>query len=391
MKGEYVFTQICRFLPREEFKWFIRKYEGNKSVKTFKCWNQLLALIFGQLAGCESLRVLVSSLQAHESKLYHLGIGKNISVSNFAHANQVRNPRIFEDLANLMIKMARDKRLGAVNMFFIEEGNVYAFDSTTISLCLARFDWSRLHHDKGGIKVHTLYDVKSDVPGFYIITNADLHDSQVMDDIPYESGSFYIFDRGYMDTEQLFFIHKAKAFFVVREKINMCYEVVEDLNYSNAETGVVSDQRIRFTVYKTAKQYPEDLRRVVYHDEEHQRDFVFYTNNLSVSAEDVALLYKYRWRVELFFKWIKQHLHVKEFYGYNENAVRIQIHVAIITYCLVAIIEHDLDVKMDTYYLLRILSVSLLDKTPIRELLLKAKGQNFEQNDNSQLLLNLEF
>ena len=175
------------------------------------------------------------------------------------------------------------------------------------------------------------------------------------------------------------------------KKINMCYEVVEDHNYSNAETGVVSDQRIRFTVYKTAKQYPEDLRRVVYHDEEHQRDFVFYTNNLSVSAEDVALLYKYRWRVELFFKWIKQHLHVKEFYGYNENAVRIQIHVAIITYCLVAIIEHDLDVKMDTYYLLRILSVSLLDKTPIRELLLKAKGQNFEQNDNSQLLLNLEF
>ena len=194
-----------------------------------------------------------------------------------------------------------------------------------------------------------------------------------------------------MDTEQLFFIHKTKAFFVVREKINMCYEVVEDLNYSNAETGVVSDQRIRFTVYKTAKQYPEDLRRVVYHDEEHQRDFVFYTNNLSVSAEDVALLYKYRWRVELFFKWIKQHLHVKEFYGYNENAVRIQIHVAIITYCLVAIIEHDLDVYMDTYYLLRILSVSLLDKTPIRELLLKAKGQNFEQNDSNQLLLNLEF
>ena len=176
MKGEYVFTQICRFLPREEFKWFIRKYEGNKSVKTFKCWNQLLALIFGQLAGCESLRVLVSSLQAHESKLYHLGIGKNISVSNFAHANQVRNPRIFEDLANLMIKMARDRRLGAVNMFFIEEGNVYAFDSTTISLCLARFDWSRLHHDKGGITAHTILAVQSNDPRFYIINSADHHD-----------------------------------------------------------------------------------------------------------------------------------------------------------------------------------------------------------------------
>lgn len=171
----------------------------------------------------------------------------------------------------------------------------------------------------------------------------------------------------------------------------MQYKVVEDLNYSNPETGVVSDQRIRFTVYQTAKQYPEVLRRVVYHDEEHQRDFVFYTNNLSVSAEDVALLYKYRWRVELFFKWIKQHLHVKEFYGFNENSVRIQIHVAIITYCLVAIIEHDIDVKMDTYYLLRILSVYLLDKTPIRKLRLQAKGEEFKQNDSKQLLLNLEF
>ena len=193
-----------------------------------------------------------------------------------------------------------------------------------------------------------------------------------------------------MDTEQLFFIHKTKAYFVVREKINMRYEVVEDLNYSNPKTEVVSDQRIRFTVCQTAKQYPEVLRRVVYHDEEHQRAFVFYTNNLSVSAEDVALLYKHRWRVELFFKWIKQHLHVKEFYGFNENAVRIQIHVAIITYCLVAVIEHDLNVKMDTYYLLRILFVSLLDKTPIRELLLQAKGGESEQNDSRQLLLNFE-
>ena len=390
MKGEYIFTQICRFLPKEEFNWLVRKYAGNKSVKTFTCWRQLLALIFGQLAECESLRVLVSSLRAHESKLYHLGIGSDISVSNFAHANEVRNPKIFEDFASLMIKRARDKRLGAVEGFFIKDGNVYAFDSTTISLCLARFDWSRLHHDKGGIKVHTLYDVKSDVPGFYIITNADLHDSQVMDKIPYESGSFYIFDRGYMDTEQLFFIHKTKAFFVVREKINMRFEVVEDLNYSNNETGVVSDQRIRFSVYQTAKQYPEVLRRVVFHDEEHQRDFVFYTNNLQVSAEDVALLYKYRWRVELFFKWIKQHLHVKDFYGFNENAVRIQIHVAIITYCLVAIIEHDLKVEMDTYYMLRILTVSLLDKTPIRDLLMKAKEDYREQNDSGQLLLNFE-
>ena len=289
-----------------------------------------------------------------------------------------------------MIKKAREKRLGVAEDFFIKDGNVYAFDSTTISLCLARFDWSKLHHDKGGIKVHTLYDVKSDVPGFYVISNADVHDSQAMTVVPYESGSFYIFDRAYMDTEQLFFIHRTKAYFVVREKVNMRYEIVEDLNYSNPATGVVSDQRIRFTVYKTAKQYPEVLRRVVFYDEEDQRTFVFYTNNLSISAEEVALLYKFRWRVELFFKWIKQHLHVQEFYGFNENAVRIQIHVAIITYCLVAIVEHVLNVRMDTYYMLRILSVSLLDKTPIRDLLLKANDENIKQNDSAQLLLNFE-
>ena len=390
MKGEYIFTQICRYLPKVEFDWIVKKYKGNKSVKTFTCWRQLLALIFGQQARCESLRVLVSSLRAHESKLFHLGIGKDISVSNFAYANCVRNPKIFEDLAALMIKKAREKRLGVAEDFFIKDGNVYAFDSTTISLCLARFDWSKLHHDKGGIKVHTLYDVKSDVPGFYIISNADVHDSQAMTFVPYESGSFYIFDRAYMDTEQLFIIFKTKAYFVVREKVNMRYEIVEDLNYSNPATGVVSDQRIRFTVYKTAKQYPEVLRRVVFYDEEDQRSFVFYTNNLSISAEEVALLYKYRWRVELFFKWIKQHLHVKEFYGFNENAVRIQIHVAVITYCLVAIVEHDLDVRMDTYYMLRILTVSLLDKTPIRDLLLKANEENIKQNDSDQLLLNFE-
>lgn len=387
MKGEYVFTQICRFLPKEEFNWFIKKYDGNKSVKAFKCWNQLLALIFGQLAGCESLRVLVSSLQAHKSKLYHLGIGTNLSISNFSYANQNRDSRIFEDLATLMIKTARNKRISAVDEFFIKEGNVYAFDSTTISLCLSRFDWTRLHHDMGGIKIHLLYDVKTDVPADYTITSADLHDSKEMDKISFESGSYYIYDRGYMDTEMLYLIHKTGGYFVVREKVNQTYVIVEDHQYINQTTGIMRDQRIRFTGYKTSRQYPEVLRRVEYYAKEENLFFVFYTNNLTVSPEDVALLYKYRWKVELFFKWIKQHLHVKQFYGYNENAVRIQIHVAIITYCLIAIIEHDLGVKMDTYYMLRILSVSLLDKTPIRDLLLQADQEIDRQNDSSQLML----
>ena len=390
MKGEYVFTQICRFLPREEFKYIIKKYKGNKNVKAFKCWNQLLALIFGQLAGCESLRVLVSSLMAHKSKLYHLGIGTSLSVSNFAYANQKRDSKIFEDLATLMIKIAREKRIEAVEDFFIEEGNVYAFDSSTVSLCLNRFDWTRLHHDMGGIKIHLLYDVKTDVPADYTITSADLHDSQEMNKISFESGSYYIYDRAYMDTEMLYLIHKTGGYFVVREKVNQTYVIVEDHQYINPETGIMRDQLIRFTGYKTSRQYPEVLRRVEYYAKEEDLFFVFYSNNLQISAEDIALLYKYRWRVELFFKWIKQHLHVKEFYGYNENAVRIQIHVAIITYCLIAIIEHDLEVKMDTYYLLKILSVSLLDKTPIRELLLQENSANNKQNDSAQLTINFE-
>lgn len=390
MKGEYVFTQICRFLPREEFKYIIKKYKGNKNVKAFKCWNQLLALIFGQLAGCESLRVLVSSLTAHKSKLYHLGIGTSLSVSNFAYANQKRDSKIFEDLATLMIKIAREKRIEAVEDFFIEEGNVYAFDSSTVSLCLNRFDWTRLHHDMGGIKIHLLYDVKTDVPADYTITSADLHDSQEMNKISFESGSYYIYDRAYMDTEMLYLIHKTGGYFVVREKVNQTYVIVEDHQYINPETGIMRDQLIRFTGYKTSRQYPEVLRRVEYYAKEEDLFFVFYSNNLQISAEDIALLYKYRWRVELFFKWIKQHLHVKEFYGYNENAVRIQIHVAIITYCLIAIIEHDLEVKMDTYYLLKILSVSLLDKTPIRELLLQENSANNKQNDSAQLTINFE-
>lgn len=242
----------------------------------------------------------------------------------------------------------------------------------------------------GGIKIHLLYDVKTDVPADYTITSADLHDSQEMNKISFESGSYYIYDRAYMDTEMLYLIHKTGGYFVVREKVNQTYVIVEDHQYINPETGIMRDQLIRFTGYKTSRQYPEVLRRVEYYAKEEDLFFVFYSNNLQISAEDIALLYKYRWRVELFFKWIKQHLHVKEFYGYNENAVRIQIHVAIITYCLIAIIEHDLVVKMDTYYLLKILSVSLLDKTPIRELLLQENSANNKQNDSAQLTINFE-
>ena len=226
-----------------------------------------------------------------------------------------------------------------------------------------------MHHGKGGVKLHTLYDVNTDIPAFVVITDAALHDSQVMGLIPYEKDSFYVFDRAYMDTEMLYLIHKRDAFFVVREKHKTVFDVVEDKGYNNPATGVMADQIIRFRGNKTRKNYPETLRRVIFYDREGNRTFVFYTNNFDITAEKVALLYKFRWRVELFFKWLKQHLRVKEFYGTSENAVKIQIYAAITAYCLVAIIKHDMKLEADTYDVLRILSAALLVKMPLVDLM----------------------
>ena len=216
--GQFVFTQLINFLPKVKFDWFVKKYQGNKYVKSFTCWNHLLVMIFGQLTQREGLRDLITTLNAHKSKFSRLGLGKSVTRSNLSKANETRDPKIFEDMAYYMVSMARDLRINCVEKDFFYDGNVYAFDSTTISLCLEVFWWSKLHHDKGGVKMHTLYDVKTDIPSFFMITNADLHDSRVMGDIPYEAGALYIFDRAYMDTEQLFKIHKKQAFFVVREK-----------------------------------------------------------------------------------------------------------------------------------------------------------------------------
>lgn len=374
-QGKYIFSQLCDFLPKNQFDWFVKKYQGNKYVKTFTCWNHLLVMIFAQLTHRESLRDLIATLNAHKPKFNRLGFGESVTRSNLSKANEQREAKIFEDMAYLMVKTARDLRVDMVEEDFFYKGDVYAFDSTTISLCLNVFWWSKLHHDKGGVKMHTLYDVKTDIPSYFLVTNADLHDSKVMSDIPYEKGALYIFDRAYMDTEQLSLINTIKAFFVVREKRKMLHEVVEDKQYNNPQTGIMADQLVKFTGSKTKKQYAEPMRRIVFYDKEGNRTFVFYTNNLLLSAENIALAYKYRWRVELFFKWIKQHLHVKEFYGTSENAVKIQLYCAIIAYCLVAIVERKMKLDMEMYDLLRILSISLLDRTPLRDLLGKSQSE----------------
>lgn len=385
-QGQYVFTQLCSFLPKVKFDWFVKKYEGNKYIKSFTCWNHLLVMLFGQISNRESMRDLITTLNAHKPKFNHLGFGKSISLSNLSKANEVREIRIFENLANLMIKTARDKRSGKKDFFL--DGNIYAFDSSTISLCLNTFWWTKLHHNKGGVKLHTLYDVKTDIPAFNIITDASIHDSKVMSMIPYELGSYYIFDRAYMDTKKLYDIHQSHSFFVVREKRKSKYAIEYDSNYNNPETGIMADQHISFKGIKTQNQYPEAIRRVVFYDKITNKTFVFYTNNTEITAEEVALLYKYRWRVELFYKWLKQHLKIKQFYGTTENAVRIQIYCAIISYCLIAIIEHDLKLERDTYDVLRILSISLLDKTDVVKLFKNENDSNTYQNDRQ---LNLNF
>lgn len=383
-----MFTQLCDFLPKRIFDRLVDKYDGNKYVKSFSCWNHLLVLLFGQLSNREGLRDLIVTLTPFKFAFHHLGFGKSVTRSNLSKANEVREERIFREFADRMVELARKKRDG-VKDFFISN-KVYAFDSSTISLCLSVFWWTRLHHGKGGVKLHELYDVRADIPAFSVITDASQHDSKVMGMIPYEKDSFYIFDRAYMVTEMLFQIETREAFFVVREKHRIIFEVVTDKEYNNPETGVMADQIIRFKGSKTKKNYPKELRRVVFYDKEGNRTFVFYTNNLDVTAEQIALLYKYRWRVELFFKWLKQHLRIKEFYGTSENAVKIQIYAAITAYCLVVIVQEELKLDMDTYDVLRILNSTLLTKLPLVDLLSSQVSSEQEESRYAQLELQFE-
>ena len=370
-KDKFVFSQLIVFLDRNKFNYIVRKHDGDKYVKHFTCWNQLLSLMFGQLSNRESLRDLIIALDAHHSKCYHLGIGRNVSRSSLARANQDRDYHIFEEYAYYLINEARQKR--ATEIFKLG-GNIYAFDSTTIDLCLAVFWWAKFRKKKGGIKVHTLYDVETQIPAFIHITEAAVHDSKAMKEIPYESGSYYIFDRAYNNFKMLYKVHQIDAFFVVRAKKNLQYKSIKWKR--RLPKNVLSDVTIELIGFYPKQYYPEQFRLVRYWDEEQKREFVFLTNAMHISALQVAELYKNRWQVELFFKWLKQHLKIKKFWGTTENAVRVQIYSAICTYCLVAIVQHDMHLDRSTYEILQILSISLTDKTLLRDLFDKTKFQN---------------
>lgn len=373
-KDKYIFAQMTAFLNRSKFNRIVAKYEGDKYVKHFSCWNQLLTLMFGQLCNRESLRDLIVALHAHQSKCFHLGVGKYVTRSNLSKANENRNYRIFEEFAFYMIEEARRKRI--VDIFKLE-GNVYAFDSTTIDLCLKLFPWAKFRKHKGGIKVHTLYDVETQVPAYLHITEAKQNDVKAMDRIPYEPGSYYVFDRAYNDFKRLYRINLIESFFVVRAKTDMKYKVVKWKR--RMPKNILSDSLIELTGFYSKKYYPEPLRLVRYWDEEDEREFTYITNATHITAQKVADLYKARWNVELFFKWLKQHLKIKKFWGTSENAVKIQICAAVTAYCLVAIIQHDMKLERSTYEVLQILGISLTDKTPLGELLTKTVFQDVKE------------
>lgn len=387
-QGKYVFSQIAEFIPARIFDRCVAKYEGNKWVKHFSCWNQMLCMIFGQLSYRDSLRDLIIAIEAHSQKSYHLGIGRNVSRSNLANANENRDYRIFESFAYEMISIAKTCLVPEDDFVLPITDNVYAFDSSSIDLCLSIFWWAPYKKTKGAIKLHTLYDIKIAIPTFVHITAGNVSDLYVLDILKYETGGYYILDKGYIDFERLYVIHISKAFFVIRGKDRLRYERIYSAKVDKSK-GIMCDQIIRMTGCNTRRYYPDKLRRIKFYDAEQCRIFVFLTNNMTLDATDIAMLYKYRWKVELFFKWIKQHLKIKSFWGTSMNAVKTQVYIALISFILVAIIRNKLELKRSSYEILQILSVSLFDKTPLYQLLQDSNYQNNKEQNGNQLKFNL--
>lgn len=386
--GKYVFAQITQFLPQRHFRRILTKYDDRTKEWSFSHWSHMLVLMFGQLMGCGTLRELTDITTAHGKKSKHLGFGdKPVNRQMLSKANLLRDHHIFEEFAFHMVSIAQSKR---ITKEFELHGRFYAIDSTTIDLCMSVFRWAEFRSTKSGIKVHTQIDIATEIPVFYRITNAKVHDVNSMDWFTYEALACYVFDRGYFDLARLYKIHVFGAFFIIREKGKPAYEIVDGESILDGTDNVLKDQSIRFTKKENQEKYPGTVRRIVYYAPELHRSFVYYTNNFFLSAKDIALLYKYRWQVELFFKWIKQHLQVKRFWGESENAVRIQIHIAIITYCLIAIIEHDLKIGRPIVEVMRILGKSALTTDCIRDLLQPLK-QETDNPDDGQLSLDFIF
>lgn len=382
--GKYIFAQIMSLIDRNEFNRFVNKYKGNYRVKTFSCWHQYLCLSFGQLSQRESLRDTVLCLQSHQSKNYHLGITNGVKRSTFAEANEKRNYRIYKEFAESLIAEARDLYQDRDDTLLGISSPVYAIDATTIDLCLSVFWWAPFRKTKAAIKLNTQMDLKCNIPTFIHITDGKTHEVNSLDLIEIEPTAFYVMDKGYLDYKRLYDIDQQHAFFITRAKSNAAfkriYSAKPDKNY-----GIKCDQTVRFKYQQTCKKYPAKIRRIKYYDKELDKTFVFITNNFEIEATTVAALYKNRWQIELFFKWIKQHLQVQTFWGQSKNAVYTQIWVAISNYVLIAILKHKLNSLHSMYEILQILSVSLLDKTNVSQLLTKHNVQKLNASGGNQL------
>ncbi len=375
-RGIYVFSQIMKFVDDYEFKKCVEKYNGEHRVRRLSCQQQFTSMIFGQLSYRESLRDIVTCLDAHEEKLYHLGFSDRVARNTLASANKKRDWRIYRDLAMILIAKARPmepptKELVELNL----EATVYLIDSTIIDLCLSLFPWARFDDHHSAVKLNMQLDLNGSIPAFFTITEGKVNDVNFLDEITLEQGAYYVMDKGYLGYERWYKIHKAGAYYVTRARENMKVRRL----YSNPvdkKTGVLYDQIVVMSDKKSARRYPDKLRRIKYRDEETSIVYVFVTNDFESSALKIATLYKYRWQVELFFKWIKQHLKVKSFWGTSANAVKTQICIALCAYLLMAIIKKRLRVELDLYKMLQITSVSLLDKKPLKTLFSKCVIQS---------------
>ncbi len=383
--GKTVFSQVMEFLPLHEFRKCVERYHGDYKVQSFSCMDQFLCMAFAQLTYRESLRDIKSCLCSMQTKLYHMGFRGSISRSTLADANENRDWRIYADFAQVLIHTARDLYLNEPFGIDLEQ-TVYALDATTIDLCLSLFPWARFRKNKGAVKLHTLLDLRGSIPSFIEITDGNIHEVNILDTLILEPGSFYVMDRGYLDFVRLYVFHLAKAFFVTRNKSKIKYRRIYSRPVDKS-TGLRCDQTIVLTGVYSAKDYPEQLRLVKFYDSENEKLLTFLTNNFLIDTLTVAQLYKSRWKVELFFRWIKQHLRIKAFYGTSQNAVKTQVWIAISIYVLVAIIKKRLGLKPELYTILQILSVTIFDKTDIFQPLTENELINDKTENDNQLQL----
>jgi len=378
MEGKLVFAQIAQHLPLTTFRRCVARYSGERKVKSFSCLDQYLCMAFAQLTYRESLRDIEACLRAQESKLYHMGIQGRVSRSTLADANESRDWRIYADLAQSLIRIART--LYADEPFGVDlKETVYALDASTIDLCLSVFPWAHFRSTKAAVKMHTLLDLRGNIPSFIHISDGKLHDVHALDLLLPEAGAIYVMDRGYVDFTRLYVLHQAGAFFVTRAKSNLDAHRVYSASTDRA-TGIIADQTIALDGYATSEDYPDHLRRVRFKDPESEKTLVFLTNQFALPAASICALYKSRWQVELFFKWIKQHLRIKQFYGTSDNAVKTQIWIAVSVYVLVAIVKKRLALEASLYTLLQIFSVTLFEKMPMPQALSET-GTTFEENE----------